>query len=286
MPLGGVRAMQVSRTLPQRELPTVGAWCFLDRFGPEPTDMRVLPHPHTGLQTVTWPVAGEIRHRDSLGSDVVVRPSQLNLMTAGPGIAHSEFSLGERPVLHGLQLWVALPDSGNGIAPGFEQHAALPRVSGEGWSATVVLGDLDGTASPATVFTPILGAQLELDAGAEATVPLRKEFEHALLVIDGEFAAAGTRVAPGPLLHLGTGRGELHLSSPTGGRVFLLGGAPFEEDLVMWWNFIGRSHEDIVEAREAWESHDARFGPVEGHGGERIPAPPIPPLRLTPRRRG
>src|SRR3954470_7673988 len=109
VPLGGVRAMRVRRTLPQRALPTVGAWCFLDRFGPQRVDMRVLPHPHTGLQTVTWPLRGQIRHRDSLGNDVMVRPGQLNLMTAGRGVSHSEFSAGDTPLLHALQLWLALP---------------------------------------------------------------------------------------------------------------------------------------------------------------------------------
>ena len=109
VPLGGVRAMHVRRTLPTRDLPLVGAWCFLDTFGPEHVDMRVLPHPHIGLQTVTWPLAGEIHHRDSLGSDVVVRPGELNLMTAGHGVSHSEISLGTGQLLHGVQLWVALP---------------------------------------------------------------------------------------------------------------------------------------------------------------------------------
>jgi redox-sensitive bicupin YhaK (pirin superfamily) len=286
VPLGGVRAMHVSRTLPQRAIPTVGAWCFLDRFGPERTDMLVLPHPHTGLQTVTWPLAGEIRHRDSLGSDVLVRPSQLNLMTAGPGIAHSEVSQGESPLLHGLQLWVALPGSGNGIAPAFEQHTDLPVASGDGWRALVALGDLDGAASPATTYTPLIGAQLDLDPGATAQIGLRPGFEHAVLVLDGAFEVAGTPLAPGPLLYLGLGRDRLDLATATGGRAFLIGGEPFREDLVMWWNFIARSHDEIVAARDAWERGDDRFGTVPGHGADRIPAPPIPPLRLTPRRRG
>ncbi|MCH7233086.1 pirin family protein [Glycomyces sp. L485] len=286
VPLGGVRAMRVSRTLPQRTLPTVGAWCFLDRFGPERTDMVVPPHPHTGLQTVTWPLHGEIRHRDSLGSDVVVRPSQLNLMTSGPGIAHSEISLGEAPLLGGMQLWVALPDSGIGIAPAFEQHTDLPRFESDGVRGIVAVGELGGAVSPATAFTPLLGAQLEFDAGAKAALPLRSDFEHAVLVLEGSLDVAGTPVEAGPLLYLGAGRDELPLSSTAGAKIFLLGGEPFPEDLVMWWNFVGRSHDDIVAAREAWELHDqSRFGAVAGHGGERIPAPPIPPLRLNPRRR-
>ncbi|WP_435367594.1 pirin family protein [Glycomyces tritici] len=286
VPLGGVRAMHVSRTLPQREVPTVGAWCFLDRFGPERTDMAVLPHPHSGLQTVTWPLAGEIRHRDSLGSDVVLRPGQLNLMTSGPGIAHSEFSLGEAPLIEGLQLWVALPDGGHGIAPAFERHTTLPRFELEGAQGIVALGELAGAASPATVFTPIVGAQVTIEPGASPVVPLRPEFEHAVLVVSGALQVDGTPLERGPLLYLGTGRDALPLASDEGATVFLLGGEPFEEELVMWWNFVARSHEDIVAARTAWEDPDqTRFGHVDGHGGQRIPAPPLPGGRLRPRGR-
>ncbi|TDD64609.1 pirin family protein [Jiangella aurantiaca] len=288
VPLGGIRAMRVSRTLPHRELPTVGAWCFLDQFGPQHTDMVVLPHPHTGLQTVTWPVQGEIHHRDSVGSDVVVRPGQLNLMTSGPGIAHSEISLGEAPLLHGLQLWVALPEAAaNHAAPGFEQHTDLPVHDGDGVRATVVVGELAGTTSPATTYSPLLGAQLDVDAGTTAVLPMTPDFEHAVLVLTGRTTIAGTPLEPGPLLYLGTGRSELVLQAhDDDATLFLLGGEPFPDDLVMWWNFVGRSHEDIVAAREDWERPGQhRFGPVAGHGADRIPAPPLPPLRLTPRRR-
>src|SRR4051794_22168086 len=156
VPLGGVRGMEVHRTLPQRDLPTVGAWCFLDRFGPQVTRMRVEPHPHIGLQTVTWPFAGDVRHRDSVGSDVVVQRGALNLMTSGAGIAHSEYSVGEDAVpLDALQLWVALPESRRHGGPAFERHEVLPHlaleaVRGEPAEAVVVLGSLGGVASPAT----------------------------------------------------------------------------------------------------------------------------------------
>lgn len=286
VPLGGVRAMYVSRTLPQREIPTVGAWCFLDQFGPERTDMAVLPHPHTGLQTVTWPVQGEIRHRDSLGSNAVLRPGQLNLMTSGPGIAHSEFSLGEHPIVEGLQLWVALPNGGTAISPAFERHTDLPRFDAKGLHGIVVIGELAGAVSPATAYTPLVGAQITVEPGAEAMLPVRRDFEHAVLVISGELSVDGTRLDRGPLLYLGTGRGELPLASASGATVFLLGGEPFAEELVMWWNFVGRSHEDITAARADWEDPaQTRFGTVEGHGDKRIPAPPLPGGRLRPRGR-
>ncbi|MFD0637663.1 pirin family protein [Catenulispora yoronensis] len=278
VPLGGVRGVTVARTLPQRALPTVGAWCFLDHFGPHGVAMNVNPHPHIGLQTVTWPFEGEIRHRDSVGSDVVVRPRQLNLMTAGRGIAHSEFAVPESPAGHGLQLWTALPGDQRDTAPHFEQHQDLPVYEHPGLRAIVFLGTLDTVTSPATTYSPIVGADLTINAGAGVTFPLTHYFEHALVLIDGDLSVAETELAPGPLLYLGTGRSDLTLSSREGAHVILLGGEPFREDIVMWWNFVGRSHEEIEEARADWEGRDqARFPDIGGHSvEERIPAPPLP----------
>ncbi|MDQ7876730.1 pirin family protein [Microbacterium sp. QXD-8] len=298
VPLGGVRAMSVHRSLPQRDLPLVGAWCFLDRFGPQQTRMRVEPHPHIGLQTVTWPYLGEVRHRDSVGSDVVVRRGALNLMTSGAGISHSEYSVGtDAAPLDALQLWVALPEARRHGAPAFEQHAVLPELeltatAGTPGTATVVLGELGGVASPATVYTPIVGAELRIPAGSAVRVPLNRDWEHALVVVSGDAQVAGEEgaedtvaVDTAHLLYLGIHRDEVVISSPAGAILFLLGGEPFEDDVVMWWNFVGRTHEEIVEAREAWESGTERFGHVIDHGDERIPAPPMPAVRLTRRRR-
>lgn len=323
VPLGGVRAMKVSRTLPQRGLPTVGAWCFLDSFGPERAAMSVLPHPHTGLQTVTWPLLGTIRHRDSVGSDVLVRPGELNIMTAGRGVSHSEFAVApagaeepdgraragvepagtaeqaaEVPLQRGLQLWVALPDGERHRAPAFEQHRDLPRVTGAGFTATVMVGGFAGALSPATVFSPIVGADVSCSGGA--VLPLNPEFEHAVLVLDGGLALDGHEIVPGPLGYLGTGRRSLELEALPGTRFILLGGEPFEEELLMWWNFVGRTHAEIEQFRQDWEaqagipesaSSAARFGLVRGHGPDagreagRIPAPPLPGVPLKPRRR-
>lgn len=297
VPLGGVRAMEVHRALPQRDLPMVGAWCFLDRFGPQVTRMRVEPHPHIGLQTVTWPFLGEVRHRDSIGSDVVVRSGALNLMTSGAGIAHSEYSVGEEAApLDALQLWVALPESRRHGAPDFERHEDLPIVDipsdeGADAAAIVVLGALGDVVSPATVHTPIVGAELRVPGGTRVTLPLRPDWEYALVGVDGTADAAATpgeqpvAVAREHLLYLGSSRDAIELSSADGATLFLLGGEPFEDDIVMWWNFVGRTHEEIVEAREAWEAQSDRFGVVPGHGDVRIPAPPLPAVRLTARRR-
>lgn len=279
VPLGGVRGVQVRRVLPQRALPTLGAWCFLDQFGPNVTEMVVLPHPHIGLQTVTWPLAGEIRHRDSVGSDVVLRPGQLNLMTAGSGVSHSEVSLDTSPV-HAVQLWVALPADVAAGPAAFEHLPSLPRYQDDGVDALVFMGTLGDVTSPATVHTPLVGAQIDV---TEATLPLRPDFEYGLLAIDGAVRVDGTELTPGPLLYLGTGRAEITITGPA--RVLLLGGEPFPDDLVMWWNFVGRSHDEIAAARAGWESGDpGRFGTVAGHGSDRIPAPVLPNLRLKPRR--
>jgi redox-sensitive bicupin YhaK (pirin superfamily) len=295
VPLGGVRAMSVRRALPQRDLPLVGAWCFLDRFGPQVTRMRVEPHPHIGLQTVTWPLEGDVRHRDSVGSDVTVRRGSLNLMTSGAGISHSEYSVGtDAAPLDALQLWVALPESRRHGAPAFEQHDVLPEVAlaaadGLAGSATVVLGDFAGASSPASTHTPIVGAEIRVPAGSRVILPLDPAWEHALVGVRGDAAVhAGqdpTALDDAHLLYLGIRRTSVEVSSDTGATLFLLGGEPFEDDIVMWWNFVGRTHEEIVEAREAWESRDARFGRVVDHGDERIPAPPLPAVRLTRRRR-
>ncbi|WP_309102988.1 pirin family protein [Microbacterium sp.] len=290
VPLGGVRGMSVLRSLPHRNLPTIGAWCFLDRFGPDETRMRVEPHPHIGLQTVTWPLLGEIRHRDSLGSDADLRRGQLNLTTAGNGISHSEYSIGENPVpLDALQFWVVLPESARHGAGGFEQHTDLPSLAltaaeGQDAAATVVLGEFAGVHSPATVHTPIVGAEIRLAPGSRLTLPLQTGWEHAVMLVDGDAEVAEHRMSLNELLYVGDSREGVEVSSADGALLFLLGGEPFGEDLVMWWNFAGRTHDEIAAARDDWEAASARFGIVPGHD-ERIPAPPLPPVRLMPRTR-
>jgi len=291
VPLGGLRAMQVERVLPQRALSTVGAWCFLDHFGSERTAHEYVsnigPHPHIGLQTVTWPFVGRIRHRDSIGSDVEIRSGQLNLMTAGRGIAHGEDAVAGALAGHGIQFWIALPDAHRQQEPHFEQHRDLPVVRLPGLTATVLIGTLAGATSPASAYTPIVGADLRLDPGASLDLPLEPGFEHALLVIDGDLTAADAPAVPGPLLYLGSDRAGLRLTSKTGAHAVLVGGEPFDEDLVMWWNLVARSHDEIVAARDAWEGHDTtRFGDIAGYSiEERWAAPPLPNVRLKPRPR-
>jgi redox-sensitive bicupin YhaK (pirin superfamily) len=289
VPLG--RYTTVRRLLPQRQRRLVGAWCFVDHFGPddvvERPGMEVPPHPHTGLQTVTWLLDGEIVHRDSLGNIQPIRPGQLNVMTSGHGIAHSERSPRERPpLMHGVQLWVALPDPARAGAAAFAHHAQLPRWRDGDLDVTLLVGEVGGEASPAVVHTPLVGAQLEVRGPAPATLPLRPDFEYGLLAMSGAAEVDGMSLDVGALLYLGAGRDTLTVRATPGSRLLLLGGTPFDEPLVMWWNFVGRSHEEIATAREDWMA-GRRFGTVADDLAPPLPAPALPTTRLKARdRRG
>ncbi|TCP56450.1 hypothetical protein EV191_101393 [Tamaricihabitans halophyticus] len=298
VPLGGPRGMLVRRVLPNRYRRMVGPWCFVDSYGPadiaDAPGMQVPPHPHTGLQTVSWLLDGEVLHRDSLGSDQLIRPGELNLMTAGNGIAHSEESPAparrHRSVLHGIQLWVALPAADRHGAAGFEHHAELPTLSTADANVTVIMGELAGLASPATAYSPLVAAEVALPDGGELRQPVDAEFEHAVLKLSGRLRVDGNKLADGSMLYLAPGRTEVRIDSNGPGRALLLGGRPFTEKLVMWWNFVGRSHEEIVQARVDWEHEragatDSRFGVVHGYAGAALPAPELPQVTLRPRGR-
>jgi quercetin 2,3-dioxygenase len=286
VPLGGPRAIRVQRTLPQRQRSLIGAWCFIDHYGPVTARMDVPPHPHTGLQTVSWLFSGEVEHRDSAGVHAKVRPGELNLMTAGAGICHSEVSVDSGAVLHGVQLWVALPDSDRDTGRGFAHFAPTP-ISLPGAVARVFLGELAGGSSPVHTFTPLLGAQLDLDARVHLDLDVDPAFEHGVLCDVGAVQMGEATLTIADLGYQGPGRSTLRLQSiwdrPT--RVLLLGGVPFTAELVMWWNFVGRSHDDIVSYRQLWQDGDDRFGAVQGYQGSvtRLPAPPLPTARLRPR---
>mgnify|MGYP000930759579 CR=1 FL=1 len=280
---------EVRRLLPNLGRRMVGAWAFVDHYGPDDIadepGMQVPPHPHMGLQTVSWLHEGEVLHRDSLGSLRTIRPRELGLMTSGRAISHSEESpKAHAALLHGAQLWVALPDAHRNVEPHFQHHADLPTVNAPGLTATVILGELDGARSPGTAYTPIVGADLSLAQGADARLPLDPDFEYAVLSMSGEAEVDGVPVLPGSMLYLGCGRTELPLRAASDAGLMLLGGEPFEEEIVMWWNFVGRSHAEIAQARADWMT-SARFGEVEGYDGGRLSAPQLPPVALKPRGR-
>ncbi|NEA90421.1 pirin family protein [Streptomyces sp. SID7958] len=287
VPLG--ESSEVRRLLPNLGRRMVGAWCFVDHYGPDDIadepGMQVPPHPHMGLQTVSWLHEGEVLHRDSTGSLQMIRPRELGLMTSGRAISHSEES--PRPharFLHGAQLWVALPDGHRHTDPRFEHHTDLPVVTAPGIEATLILGTLDGAASPGTAYTPIVGADLALARGADVRLPLEPDFEYAVLSMSGEAHVDGVPVLLGSMLYLGCGRTELPLRAESDAGLMLLGGEPFEEELIMFWNWIGRTQEEIEQARRDW-MEGTRFGEVKGYDGDPLPAPALPPVPLKPRGR-
>ncbi len=307
VPLGGPRAMTVRRTLPQRHRSLIGAWCFLDHYGPDPVadsgGMSVAPHPHTGLQTVSWLFQGEIEHRDSAGHHAMVLPGEVNLMTAGRGISHSEVSTQGTTTLHGAQLWVALPEAARHTDPGFE-HYAPGEVAGDGWRGRVFLGSLLGDTSPVRTFTPLLGAEVALDPDAAVTLDVDGSFEHGVLVDLGSIRVTG---AHGPceakrydLAYVPPGSTSIEVAAgDEGARVLVLGGPPFGESIVMWWNFVGRTHDEIVGFRQEWQDQitgadggvvpdgqdvvGGRFGVVLDDHLPPIPAPVLPNARLKER---
>jgi len=273
-----VGTITVRRALPRRGRRTVGAWCFADHMGPERVNddnggLDIGPHPHIGLHTVTWLVDGALVHRDSLGSEQEIRPGQLNLMTAGHGVVHAEEMVRTyRGALQGVQLWVAQPETTRDGPAAFEHHAELPAADLDNGSAIVLVGSLAGATSSARRDTELVGAEVTVRRGG-AVLPIRADFEHALVVIDGEVAVGESVVRPGQLGYVGMGRDELPLSSQDGARLLLLGGVPFPEPIVMWWNFVARTKEEMAQARTQWATEDERFGSVDT-ALARIPAPP------------
>ena len=307
VPLGGPRAMPVRRTLPQKQRSLIGAWCFLDHYGPDlvPASggMRVPRHPHTGLATVSWLFTGQVNHRDSAGYAATVRPGEVNLMIAGRGISHQEFSTPDTRILHGAQLWYALPVATRNMAPAFE-HYAPEAVSGEGTELRVFLGSLAGSTSPVATHTPpLLGAEAVLRAGARLELDLDPSFEHGILLDTGQISLDGTSMAVDHLHYLRPGRNRLVLEAgQTPARVLILGGEPLGEQIVMWWNFVGRTHEEVVSYRAAWQAEIGaepaapptggayadgapfpRFGPFPDGQPAPLPAPALPNAQLRPR---
>jgi quercetin 2,3-dioxygenase len=275
--------MQIWRALPARGRRLIGPWCFLDRYGPltfseDRKPMDVAPHPHIGLQTVSWLLEGEVIHHDSIGGEGTVRPGGVNVMTAGRGIAHAE----ETPRrnggrLNGLQLWIALPDAHRHVEPSFQPVAEVPKLEFRGGVAQLFMGAMENVASPASSYSDVLGIDAAVHRGLSLTLPLRKDREHGVFVLDGDVDLEGQPLAANTLYYLGTDRTDLTLRSTTGARILLLGGVPFAEPVLMWWNFVARTPEEMAAARAAWENGE--FGDVP-YDGPRIPAPAL--LRLAP----
>jgi hypothetical protein len=277
--------VEVRRLLPHLRQRYIGAWCFVDHFGPttQTNGMIVAAHPHTGLQTATWIFEGEVEHRDSVGSVQTIKPGQLNLMTAGHGIAHSELSLKKEGRLHSVQLWIALPEPERERVPAFSHHDDLPVVNLGAASVKVFIVELLGERSSAITYSQLLGAEVRLPAGDTVTVPVDRSFEHGLLVAEGAVTANGQVVGLNQMEYFEPGIENLTITATEDSTLILLGGVPLGEKLLMWWNFIGRSHSEIVEMRRSWNAREPRFGEFADHIGGWIPAPELPNVELRPR---
>lgn len=262
--------LSVRRALPQRQRRLIGPWCFLDHFGPHPASGMIGPHPHCGLQTVTWLLSGQMEHLDSLGHVQTIRPSQLNLMTAGSGLCHAEKSV-EGPV-EGLQLWIAAPSNRRADAPCFEHHDVLPQLAGPGYTGTLLLGTFDGKTSPGRTLSPTLGIHLRANPGAHLTLPLDPRFEYGLYMIEGSVRNRD-QARSHDLMYLGSAREELRLLvGPLGAEFLLFGGAPMTDPVHMHWNFVTGTREEGLEAARQWNAGE-RFGSIPALEHARISAP-------------
>jgi redox-sensitive bicupin YhaK (pirin superfamily) len=275
--------LMIWRALPVAGRRLIGPWCFLDRYGPITFEgrkpMDVPPHPHIGLQTVSWLVDGEVVHHDSLGCEGLVTPGGVNVMTAGSGIAHvEETPMRNRGRLDGVQLWVALPDAERHRDASFQHIAEVPRIEEKGGVAQLFMGTLGEVASPADSYSNMIGADLAIHRGETFALPLDSAREHGIFLLGGDAQFEHHDLSVNTLYYLGRGRSELALSSANGARVLLIGGVPFDEKIVMWWNFVARTPEEIRVAREDW-AEGRRFGAVP-YDGSRIEAPPL--ARMAP----
>jgi redox-sensitive bicupin YhaK (pirin superfamily) len=267
--LGG---MGVARVLPTKGRRTIGAWCFVDLMSPadveHPPRMEIGPHPHIGLSTVTWLFEGTALHGDSLGTEQLIRPGELNIMTAGAGIAHAELGVQTTGIgaragdFSGAQLWIAQPEHTRHGASRFQHLDDVPRVEVDSASIDVFVGSIAGVSSAATVDTPLVG--MDVTIRTAATLPLDPTFEYGIVPIDRPIRAAGTIVEPGSIAIIPAGGHAIPLMTSGGtARALVLGGVPLGERVQMWWNFVARTREEITEAWRAWkERNEDRFGPV------------------------
>ena len=277
----------IRRALPHAERHMIGAWCFLDhagpvQFGPE-HGLHVGAHPHIGLQTFTWMIEGEVVHRDSLGNERVIRPGQVNLMTAGRGLAHTEDSHQDGTRLHAAQLWIALPDSERNREPAFENYPTLPRTTLGGFSATVLAGTSLGLTAPTRVYSPMVGLDLVSEQPTQATLPIDSAYEHGVMVLRGSASIQGETLEPGELLYFPPGPASLELSCDGETQLLIVGGKPFGEDILLWWNFVARTEAELETALAYWQAGDEHFGVVKpGSPAARLKAPALPSQQPLP----
>jgi redox-sensitive bicupin YhaK (pirin superfamily) len=269
----------VRRVLPSVERRRVGPFIFFDHFGPldlpPGQGMDIRPHPHINLATVTYLFDGEIVHRDSLGFEQAIRPGELNWMTAGQGIVHSERSSAEARKggarAHGIQSWVALPKSHEETLPSFYHHdgGALPVIQLDGAKLRVIAGKAYGSSSPAIVYSPMFYVEAVFESRGELVLPDDYP-ERAVYVVEGAVQSRAGRVEEGSMLVFGAGS-PATVSAESRCRLMLLGGAPLDGERHVWWNFASSSKERIERAKRDWK--EGRFPKVPGDEHEYIPLP-------------
>lgn len=284
-----VGGIPVARLLPQNKHRTVGAWCFLDHAGPatfsqENKGMQVGLHPHTNLQTFTWMLEGEVWHQDSLGNRQLIRPKQVNLMTAGTGnqrgISHTEQTPDGVKNLHAVQLWIALPMNQE-IEPNFEHYPQLPEWSDQGIDYILTTGSYQGRQAPTSQFSPLVGVDMRFQQAQAFEIERQDKFEYAILVINGTIKINGERYAKDEIAILSdcaAAQEELTLWAEQGTHIMLLGGEPLPHPTVIWWNFVADKVEDLEQAVNDWNNQHPRFGTIDLQGTElsRLTAPAIP----------
>lgn len=275
---------EIRRALPNRHRRMVGAWCFLDHAGPADyaagQGLNIGPHPHIGLQTFSWLIEGRILHRDSLGFEQWIHPGQVNLMTAGRGISHAEESPADEAGRFQLaQLWIALPKAEANREPAFEHYPELPVIDRGGFRMTVLAGAFCGERSPARVYSPLVGVDLATAGAARTDLPLDPSFEYAAMTLEGAPEVDGAPLGTGILFYLGQGRESLTIASQTASRLLLIGGVPFGEEIILWWNFVARTAGEMEEATRDW-NEGRRFGSVRGARSPPLVAPDVAGLRL------
>lgn len=278
--------LKIARLVPSRMRRTIGAWCFLDHAGPVNfavgEGMNVGPHPHIGLQTFTWMIEGSVRHVDSLGSDLIIYPNQVNLMTAGNGISHAEISpTDQASKLHAAQLWIALPDSHRHMEPQFKNYPELPVVHKEQFDATILVGSSLEVTSPVSVFTPLVAVDLVAKKTGTFEFELDVHFEHGITVLEGLAKVNGEALEADTLLYFADGQSSVTITCDSKTRILIVGGEPFKEDILLWWNFVGRTQTEIEQARHDWLAQSPRFGFItDPTAGERLSVPSLEGIHL------
>lgn len=274
---------QIRRALPHRQKRMIGAWCFLDHIGPayfeKAHGLDIGPHPHIGLQTFTWMIKGELMHSDSLGYRQLIRPGQVNLMTAGRGISHTEVTPEEfSGETHATQLWIAQPESERHNPPRFEHYANLPHFEQDGLAFTLLVGEFLGHTSPVQVATPLIGIDITTNNQpfGKSTITLHPEYEYGILLLEGNAIIQGVQADPDQLLYFAPGSNTLEVELQVNARILLIGGVPFEAPIIIWWNLVARTSEEIKQALSDWNTHHTRFGSIPSYPGKRMEAPPLP----------